>query len=871
MSDLPRPAESFFQSLHAPYYIYSPPFTQKSAGPRVLHYLCHILNELGYEAYVTYEAHVTERKTSPWLRTPELTPAIMEKHRATERIPIAVYPEITWGNPLRAPVVARWLLNKPGHLIGPSEFSPDELLFFWSPTYLESTLSGGEKNAHQLVFPIVDRRIFNDAGTSPEAREGFCYYAHKYLLYGGKIARKIAENGTSLCQDVPLSAEEIAAILRKSKVLYSYEPSAIRSEAYACGCPVVMVETDYLRRFCPDPEVTIPEAEIIPGVVSETIKAYVPPLFAEMEKNARPSVDRFIDITQAAARAQAERAREPDYRLKAAIAAFASKDYDQAAALLTGLLDEQPENPTPYAYLSFISATRGLTRKAGDFIGKALALAPQCAASFKTALGEAFLEGGNPGMATKHLEEAITIQPDLFPAYPLLARGLYLTQRSETALVLLQSIASIPMPEQGEIRAALLDILAAQGDVAGFTEHCLRFSRGLDDDLRAVRGLACLEDGGGRLVETLGRVQTRLAEECLAAEAVAPPLPRAADTPLVLAFLVGDFAREARLERLAPLLLHLPTERFVTVLIVNDAHPVGDYAQTCLLAADYRLSIASLNDDTALVKIDALTPDVLIDLDAYGPEERLSIFLRVKAGKKLQWSEVPLPAITPASLPIIGARLAPCFPLPASTLPQLGEYHDLPELPIATAAPVGRATVFGCLTPAAQVGPEGWSLFAQVLHACPGSRLVINLDDLEHAAQSFVGARFAAANIAAERLEFVHARSAAELCALWQRLDLGLAPPAGSGDLALITCLWMGRPYVALAPTLPWSARPSALLAAVGANAWVVETPGAYVARAAAAPGEASPAFRDALRATGLTDPVAFAEGFAAVLGEACR
>lgn len=77
----------------------------------------------------------------------------------------------------------------------------------------------------------------------------FCYYAHKYLAFGGKIPEIFKNNGISLCQDIPRSPEEIAGILRSTKVLYCLEPSNIASEAHACGCQNVFIDTEYLRRF----------------------------------------------------------------------------------------------------------------------------------------------------------------------------------------------------------------------------------------------------------------------------------------------------------------------------------------------------------------------------------------------------------------------------------------------------------------------------------------------------------------------------------------------------------------------------------------------------------------------------------------------
>ncbi|MEI7429016.1 MAG: glycosyltransferase family 1 protein, partial [Betaproteobacteria bacterium] len=108
---------SLFETRRSPYYILAPDFRHSSAGIRNLHYLCHVLNELGYEAYIA-----GAKTTSIHLRTPLLDIRTAEQHFCSGKTPIAVYPEIISGNPINTPVVARWLLNIPGHLGGDTLF-----------------------------------------------------------------------------------------------------------------------------------------------------------------------------------------------------------------------------------------------------------------------------------------------------------------------------------------------------------------------------------------------------------------------------------------------------------------------------------------------------------------------------------------------------------------------------------------------------------------------------------------------------------------------------------------------------------------------------------------------------------------------------
>lgn len=297
---MPKKNPSFFLSRHYPYYIVAPDYRQTSAGIRATHYLCHVLNEQGYEAYVTAE------KTSPFLRTPKLDDTVRDCHRLVGRPGIAVYPEIVSGNPLSQDVVVRWLLNKAGHLGGDEKPAPTDIVFHWDAWVLTPDLV-----SRRLHLPVIDARIFNSNDVHNQARSGFCYYAHKYLGFGGKVDSWLTRNGVSLCHDIPRPPEEIADILRHSTVLYCYEPSAIALEANACGCPVVYVATPYLEQF----EWSAAERAMmtlenrLPDTPAPThdVTEWYKPWADQQLKETRKELSDFIRITQNAARKTAKR------------------------------------------------------------------------------------------------------------------------------------------------------------------------------------------------------------------------------------------------------------------------------------------------------------------------------------------------------------------------------------------------------------------------------------------------------------------------------------------------------------------------------------------------------------------------------------
>ncbi|MFA5171890.1 MAG: hypothetical protein WC426_10015 [Sulfuriferula sp.] len=289
---------NFYSTDHAPYYIYGLDYVQQSAGIRALHYLCHALNESGLEAYITCEG------TAPQLRTPVLTPAVMMQHHMAGRKPIMVYPEIVHGDPLAAGgVVVRWLLNTPGHIGGDTTFPEHDLIFAYSSVFLPAGMSG-----HLLHIPTCDLSVFNnDNNPDDNDRDLVCFYAHKYLVNGGVLTEHV--NGAiSLCKDQKLTHAEIAALLRRSKLLYVYEPTALVVEALLCGCPVAIVETDYWRNHVVNFSCGVDSGVIMgdsPELVTQA-KASLRDFRAKHEatviKLAWAQLDYFVKVTQQAAK-----------------------------------------------------------------------------------------------------------------------------------------------------------------------------------------------------------------------------------------------------------------------------------------------------------------------------------------------------------------------------------------------------------------------------------------------------------------------------------------------------------------------------------------------------------------------------------------
>jgi hypothetical protein len=65
-------------------------------------------------------------RVSGYLNTPILNQEIADSHFRAKVTPITIYTETVPGNPLKAPIVIRFLMNYIGSLDGPKDFNAEE-------------------------------------------------------------------------------------------------------------------------------------------------------------------------------------------------------------------------------------------------------------------------------------------------------------------------------------------------------------------------------------------------------------------------------------------------------------------------------------------------------------------------------------------------------------------------------------------------------------------------------------------------------------------------------------------------------------------------------------------------------------------------
>ncbi|MEI8129123.1 MAG: hypothetical protein WCG95_05855 [bacterium] len=229
------------------YVIWTPSY-RKSNGVKALHRLYGELEKRGFNVYLYSGKPYTEgyryvEKISEDLRTNA----------------VVIYPEIVFGNPLRFQNVGRYVLNYPGVLGGDKTYHHSEVIF----AHVEDFYP----HANILTIPWIDETLFyND--NSPKTQD--CYFVYK----GGKFRKaKETEGLLEINLNYPKTQKELADLLRKTEILYSYDNcSSILDEALICGAKVKIITKD--------------------GV--EDYKVNYNELVKDFEKN----MENFINITQ---------------------------------------------------------------------------------------------------------------------------------------------------------------------------------------------------------------------------------------------------------------------------------------------------------------------------------------------------------------------------------------------------------------------------------------------------------------------------------------------------------------------------------------------------------------------------------------------
>lgn len=368
--------------------------------------------------------------------------------------------------------------------------------------------------------------------------------------------------------------------------------------------------------------------------------------------------------------------------------------------------------------------------------------------------------------------------------------------------------------------------------------------------------------------------------------APARPAPRFANAPvperaLTIGYVSADFNRSSAAPFLEPLLA--ARERGAFRVVCYSASTRVD-AVTARLArlADLWRDIDGTSDERAAQQVREDGVDILVDLNGHTRGGRLGLFALRAAPVQVSYLgygpttglatmdyRLTDPWIDPPGVSeryyserlVRLARSMWCF-VPPQGAPEPG------PLPAAS----NGFVTFASLNNFSKVSPRTLALWAQVLRALPGARLLL-AGVREGEPRRRTAAALAAAGIDAERLSFRGRLDHAAFLALHGEVDIALDTAPYTGGATTCDALWMGVPTLTLAGEGVLARTGLSILEAAGLGAWVASREEDYVGKALAHAGDlaALQARRAGLRTQVASSALCDATAFGRAVEESLR
>jgi predicted O-linked N-acetylglucosamine transferase (SPINDLY family) len=274
-------------------------------------------------------------------------------------------------------------------------------------------------------------------------------------------------------------------------------------------------------------------------------------------------------------------------------------------------------------------------------------------------------------------------------------------------------------------------------------------------------------------------------------------------------------------------------------------YPRGDaMTERMRRAAHHWRDVAGLDDATVADAVRADAIDILVDLVGHTKYTRMLVFARRPAPVQVSWlgyfnttglATMDYFVTDPVSSPAGQERY---FVETLVRLPATRFCFEPPEtMPEVGALPARRdgAVTFGCLNNLLKVNDRVLALWARILAAVPGARLLLQASALsDPLLQRDFRARAEALGIPPGRLElrpFVPVEQAART---YHDVDVALDPFPFCGGMTTLDALWMGVPVVTLPQVMIAGRQSASMLANLGLEALIAADEAGYVAAAVA-------------------------------------
>jgi predicted O-linked N-acetylglucosamine transferase (SPINDLY family) len=314
---------------------------------------------------------------------------------------------------------------------------------------------------------------------------------------------------------------------------------------------------------------------------------------------------------------------------------------------------------------------------------------------------------------------------------------------------------------------------------------------------------------------------------------------RAPDRKLRVGYVSPDFRGHSVSFFLEPILQHHDHEKFEIYAYVHLAYTDMNTWRLRTRIDQWR-EISAKSPDLVAKQIREDQIDILIELAGHTANNALPVFARKPA--PVQINMIGFPSTT--GLTAMDYRITDelCDPtgvtdsLNSEKLLRMPDIfwcyqppHTSPEVDELPAIKNGYVT-FTSVNNFTKVTPHVQKLWADILRAVPGSRLIMQTTSLaSESAQELVKQRFGGHGVSADRLEFRKSTDLQPYLKLLTESDMTLDPFPFNGGTTTCHSLWMGAPVVTLAGDRHASRMGLSMLTCIGLPEFIAHTPDEYV------------------------------------------
>lgn len=534
-------------------------------------------------------------------------------------------------------------------------------------------------------------------------------------------------------------------------------------------------------------------------------------------------------------------------------------------------------------------------------------------------LGTALRETGRPGDAVAAYRKAVALRPDLFDVWQNLGHTLRQSGQPQPAADAYRNATRLK-PDSAQTQYDLAAALKEAGDLDAATDAvrtALRLQPGWLAALSLLGGLChataqpdealvvhrqLLENGtdarwAASLLHAL-HYNPQLGPARIYAEHVrwnqlyarplAPTVAPACDKPvpgrrLRIGYVSPDFLMHASSLFTLPLLSNHDRSAFEVFCYADIARP-DELTAAHRARCDTWRDITRLSDEQAAEMIRSDRIGILVDLSLHTAKNRLMIFARKPAPVQLTWLAYP----GTSGLETMDYRVSDPYLDP----PGLDEqwysektirlpdsfwcYDPLHEdPPVAGLAALANGFVtFGSMNGFAKVNPPTIELWAKVLAAVPGSRMVV-LAPQGRSRDRFLE-QMKSHGVEPARIEFVPMQARGPYLSTFGRIDICLDTAPYTGHTTTLDALWMGVPVLTRPGATAASRGGVSILSNAGHPEWIAHSPDEFVATARAlaanlpALAELRRGLRNDLRRSPLMDATSFARNMESIYRSVC-